>query len=286
MTRPHAPRPDPMLRAPSPEPGFERDSAPGESRCIRCGEAARPAILMFGDHSYLHDDAQHEQWEAWRQAVLRLAPRNRYRVVVCEVGCGGNVTTVRQQSEGLVEELSAAGVDATLVRINPDLPLADDPSIAPRVVPVLSTGRAVPLLEAAGLFEIVCLPAALQALGCLCTTPRPELEPPIAPCAHTRALALALPRPPPRTSTRRPRRDPTDRSADHAHTDRRRAPCCLHLRQRATPWLPSYHTDREPTRPPWGRRGREGRDGRGGLAGDGARPWQRRRGARRGGGRG
>ena len=111
-------------------------------RCVRCGGIARPAILMFGDHSYVEDEAAFDRYNLWRQAVLELAPMHAYRVVVLEVGCGGNVTTVRQQSEEMVRELSGVGVDATLVRVNPELPLADDASLSPRVIPILSRGLA------------------------------------------------------------------------------------------------------------------------------------------------
>ena len=56
------------------------------------------------------------------------------RVTVLEVGCGGNVTTVRQTSESLVTDVSRAGGVATLVRVNPELPLADGKSVRHRTL--------------------------------------------------------------------------------------------------------------------------------------------------------
>ena len=211
--------------------------------------AARP-LSSCSATSYLHDDAARAVGGG-RQAVPVGAGNGR---VAGEVGCGGNVTTVRQQSEGLVEELSAAGVDATLVRINPDLPLADDPSIAPRVVPVLYRSRRASARPQP--FGVACQPRCKRGW---CAPPldrSSSLD--RALCPH-RALALALPRPrprlarpPPRTSTRRPRRDPTDRSAD-THTLTADEPLAASTYANAPP-VASFLSHRSRTRAPWGRR--------------------------------
>jgi hypothetical protein len=111
-------------------------------RCVRCGGVARPSILMFGDGAWVEDGVALDRWEAWREALVALAPPKGYRVVVLEVGCGGNVTTVRMGSEDLVRELRSAGACATLVRINPELPLADDETLQPATLSILSTGLA------------------------------------------------------------------------------------------------------------------------------------------------
>ena len=75
------------------------------------------------------------------------APRSRptpaphhAQVAILELGCGGNVTTVRMQTESTLEELCSAGVDAALIRVNPELPLVDDTSLEGRVLPLLSGG--------------------------------------------------------------------------------------------------------------------------------------------------
>ena len=141
----------------APEGAPERPSSAGgpcwetnHPTCPSSGARARPAILMFGDAAYLDDEAQAAAWERWTAAVLaearahawREPPGSALRVVLLEVGCGGTVRTVRHQSEALAEELLEAGAHATLVRVNPDLPLADDPSRQPQTISVLSTGLA------------------------------------------------------------------------------------------------------------------------------------------------
>merc|ERR1719482_1702266 len=62
------------------------------------------------------------------------------RVVIMEAGAGGNVTTVRQTSESVLEDLHKHGAHATLVRINPELPLADDRALQPHTISLLSRG--------------------------------------------------------------------------------------------------------------------------------------------------
>lgn len=47
------------------------------------------------------------------------------RVAIVEIGAGGNVTTVRLRSEQLLKRWNSHA-ECTLIRINPDLPLADN----------------------------------------------------------------------------------------------------------------------------------------------------------------
>ena len=44
-----------------------------------------------------------------------------------EIGAGLRVTTVRREAENIACEWGGRGADATLVRVNPDFPVADDP---------------------------------------------------------------------------------------------------------------------------------------------------------------
>jgi NAD-dependent SIR2 family protein deacetylase len=124
-------------------------------RCLRCSGAARPAILMFSDGQWQDDVAQAERWTRWKSAVLAEAAACRasttvgddggggpLRVVIVEVGAGGNVTTVRGVSESLLKQCSAAGAVSTLVRINPDLPLADDTENQPHTISLAGYGLA------------------------------------------------------------------------------------------------------------------------------------------------
>lgn len=78
--------------------------------CGRCGGAARPNVLMFGDGRWRagRTAAQLARYERW----LRERP-GESRVVIVECGAGSAVPTVRLQSQHI-----AARPGATLVRIN------------------------------------------------------------------------------------------------------------------------------------------------------------------------
>lgn len=146
--------------------------------CPRCKKPARPAILMFGDSAWRDDDEQEERWERWAASLHReqdarvaawfatratdtndtpakgaddclpayasatsyLVGTQPLRVVIMEVGAGGNVTTVRNLAESLLRTLTGCGADPTLIRINPELPLADAPQNQPAVISLMSTG--------------------------------------------------------------------------------------------------------------------------------------------------
>lgn len=116
--------------------------------CKHCGGPARPAILMFSDSKWVDDMAQQEQWSAWRSAVIELATKRvadgsePLRVVLLEVGAGGNVTTIRNLGEALLEELVECGGQPTLIRVNPDLPLADRCRNQPYTISLQSYGLA------------------------------------------------------------------------------------------------------------------------------------------------
>lgn len=75
--------------------------------CPRCGQLARPNILMFGDWGWVAERTrrQQERLEAWRREVERL--------VVVELGAGTAIPTVRWFGEN-------QGVP--LIRINPTEP--------------------------------------------------------------------------------------------------------------------------------------------------------------------
>ena len=118
---------------------FADDAAQGEGfvgnhpLCPACGKGLRPSILMFSDSQWIDDPAQKGRWAAWRDAVEAEAWARAHaegearplRVAILEVGAGGNVTTVRQLAEDMLESVQGKGCVATLIRVNPDLPLAD-----------------------------------------------------------------------------------------------------------------------------------------------------------------
>ena len=97
--------------------------------CPRCGGRARPAILMFEDNDWVDSALQDRRYREWTAAVRWLATETRsasnpLRVVILEVGAGGNVTTVRHESEHVFRNVDA--VATTLIRVNPELPLPDN----------------------------------------------------------------------------------------------------------------------------------------------------------------
>lgn len=116
--------------------------------CPRCQKALRPSILMFSDGGYNDNAPQKDRWTAWQEAVEAQAQAQveageaPLRVVILEVGAGGNVTTIRRLAEDTVESVREVGGVATLVRINPDLPLADSTCTQDATVGLPSYGLA------------------------------------------------------------------------------------------------------------------------------------------------
>jgi len=78
--------------------------------CPRCGQVARPNILMFGDIGWAPERsfAQKQRFEAF------LTEHQDARIVVIELGAGTAIPSVRRKSEVLAQLHGA-----TLVRINP-----------------------------------------------------------------------------------------------------------------------------------------------------------------------
>jgi NAD-dependent SIR2 family protein deacetylase len=66
-------------------------------KCKRCGQMARPNVLMFDDWGYL-DGRQTQQRQRFNQ-WLREAIDREWRVVIIEIGAGKAVPTVRIISE-------------------------------------------------------------------------------------------------------------------------------------------------------------------------------------------
>lgn len=90
-------------------------------RCPRCGEVARPNILMFGDYAWVPDraHAQRRRFEAFRDG-LGDAP-----LAVVELGAGTAIPTIRMTSEEL-----GARPGARVVRVNPREGAIDAPHVS------------------------------------------------------------------------------------------------------------------------------------------------------------
>jgi NAD-dependent SIR2 family protein deacetylase len=89
--------------------------------CSRCGAAARPNILMFGDYSWIGDRTERQE-ERFRNFLARHSGK---RVVVVELGAGTAVPTVRAMSERI-----GAFSQARVIRINPREPQISSPHIS------------------------------------------------------------------------------------------------------------------------------------------------------------
>jgi NAD-dependent SIR2 family protein deacetylase len=103
---------DASIYEPSVDPETLRARGP-LPRCPRCGDLARPALLMFGDPDW--DDRRSVAQEARYERFLTEAtggPMGARGLLVIECGAGTAVPTVRHMSETLVR----AG--ASLLRIN------------------------------------------------------------------------------------------------------------------------------------------------------------------------
>ena len=89
--------------------------------CPRCGSAARPNILMFGDYCWIGDRTAMQQ-ERFRLFLSRHALQ---RIAVVEMGAGTAIPTVRAASER-IGALSGGRV----IRINPREPQISPPHIS------------------------------------------------------------------------------------------------------------------------------------------------------------
>jgi len=137
-------RPTSLRHMPGPPPtASEAGFAGNHPTCPFCGNAARPAILMFGDRDWEDVPAQRSRFERWTSvveeqikthhqiAVEKQGDKEPLRVVIMEIGAGANVPTVRRTSEAQLDTFKDAGADVRLVRMNPCLPLGDDEDYAP-----------------------------------------------------------------------------------------------------------------------------------------------------------
>jgi len=81
-------------------------------KCPKCGDIARPNVLMFGDWTWVSNrsDDQAVRYHNW----LEELQEKQARLVIIESGAGTAVPTVRMQSQRIFRELAA-----DFIRINP-----------------------------------------------------------------------------------------------------------------------------------------------------------------------
>lgn len=124
--------------------GLASSTGGNHPKCARCGAAARPAVLMFGewgDRDWLESQQQVTRWKHWMQVLGELvAEGTGLRCVLLEIGAGGRVPTVRQTSEQILQVLLEGGANAKLIRINPKDSEADDPDSQEHLVSIKGTG--------------------------------------------------------------------------------------------------------------------------------------------------
>ncbi|HLO27472.1 MAG TPA: hypothetical protein VK187_15310 [Geobacteraceae bacterium] len=78
--------------------------------CTRCGETARPNILMFGDWSWISDRTARQE----RNFDEFVTDHRDAPLVVVELGAGTAIPTIRYTSERV-----GGRRGATVIRINP-----------------------------------------------------------------------------------------------------------------------------------------------------------------------
>lgn len=128
--------------------------------CPSCGELARPAVLMFDDLNWVPQCGSEDRHAAWHAAVIncgrawkRRAKKN-LRVVILEIGCGMDVTKMRQASEDAAEDFAKVGFDVSLVRVNPEHPNIDSQLPGVQHIPLCCNGlEALQRIESLFLFE-------------------------------------------------------------------------------------------------------------------------------------
>jgi NAD-dependent SIR2 family protein deacetylase len=89
--------------------------------CPRCGAAARPNILMFGDYGWIEERTRRQRERCHRF----LSRQNGKRIVVVELGAGTAIPTVRAMSERI-----GAFSGARVIRINPREPEIGAPHLS------------------------------------------------------------------------------------------------------------------------------------------------------------
>lgn len=89
--------------------------------CSRCGAAARPNILMFGDYGWVAERTQRQR----ERFNSFLARQNGKRIVVIELGAGTAIPTVRAACERI-----GAFSRARVIRINPREPQISAPHLS------------------------------------------------------------------------------------------------------------------------------------------------------------
>jgi len=109
---------------------------PNHIFCKNCGEVARPAVLMFGDDSWIPTREQKSRYECWSSTARKLCRHGGRRLVILEIGAGTNVPSVRYNSQIMLRAISG---NATLIRINVDYPRGEGNviSIMERGLPAL-----------------------------------------------------------------------------------------------------------------------------------------------------
>eukprot|EP01106_Pelomyxa_sp_JSP_P008864 TRINITY_DN2445_c0_g2_i11.p1 TRINITY_DN2445_c0_g2~~TRINITY_DN2445_c0_g2_i11.p1 ORF type:complete len:189 (+),score=52.23 TRINITY_DN2445_c0_g2_i11:555-1121(+) len=111
------------MEAPAGEPAVACEGwTSNHPKCPKCGQAARPAVLMFGDSSWVRP-ATGANRHAWADAAAAYlghhAATATARMLILEMGCGLRVPTIRYGVMALMQAIAEQGGRSTLVRINP-----------------------------------------------------------------------------------------------------------------------------------------------------------------------
>jgi hypothetical protein len=99
-------------------------------KCRNCEELARPNLMMFRDWGWL-DFLTDAKEKAFRLELGRIKRNEDFKLAVVEIGAGTRILTVRDFSEGLLQQFHTA----KLIRVNPLPPSAED-SRNPRIISI------------------------------------------------------------------------------------------------------------------------------------------------------
>ena len=97
--------------------------------CRNCGGLARPNLMMFRDWGWL-DFRTDAKEKAFRRELAQAKRNEDFRLCVVEVGAGIRIPTVRDFSEGLLQQFH----QAKLIRINPTVVPEDNNN--PRIISI------------------------------------------------------------------------------------------------------------------------------------------------------
>ena len=107
-----------------------------------CADRADAAISAAVQAGIAAAGGKHNKGASSSSSSSSSAKVDQLRVCILEIGAGGRITTVRNETENFASAIQKAGGGVTIVRVNPDLPLRDDRDVLKGVefISIMSKG--------------------------------------------------------------------------------------------------------------------------------------------------